>query len=97
MKPLSVVAPCLLVIQIQIQAVWFENIDKKSNMKQMEFHYSHVKNKILEHSNFLLSTFSNCLNNQKQLFLNYTVASNSYSFWADLLHKWPFIGYDWHP
>ena len=26
-----------------------------------------------------------------------TVANNSYSFWADLLYKWLFLGYDWHP
>ena len=27
----------------------------------------------------------------------HTVPNNSYRFWADLLHKWPFLGYDWHP
>ena len=27
----------------------------------------------------------------------YTVSNNSYCFWADLLHKWSFLGYDWHP
>ena len=26
-----------------------------------------------------------------------TVPNNSYCFWADLLHKWPFLWYDWHP
>ena len=26
-----------------------------------------------------------------------TVPNNSYSFWADLVHKWLFRGYDWHP
>ena len=26
-----------------------------------------------------------------------TVPNNSYRFWADLLHKWSFLGYDWHP
>ena len=27
----------------------------------------------------------------------YTVPDKSYRFWADLLHKWSFLGYDWHP
>jgi hypothetical protein len=26
-----------------------------------------------------------------------TVPNNSYSFWAYLVHKWSFKGYDWHP
>ena len=26
-----------------------------------------------------------------------TGPNNSYRFWADLLHKWSFLGYDWHP
>ena len=27
----------------------------------------------------------------------HTVPNNSYSFWADLVHKWLFLGYGWHP
>ena len=29
--------------------------------------------------------------------LESTFPNNSYRFWADLLHKWSFLGYDWHP
>ena len=26
-----------------------------------------------------------------------TVPNDSYNFWADLVHKWSYWGYDWHP
>ena len=46
-------------------------------------------------SEYLLSSFSNL---PHQILLNQnTVPNNSYCFWADLLHKWSFLGYDWHP
>ena len=25
------------------------------------------------------------------------MANNSYSFWTDLVHRWPFQGYGWQP
>ena len=30
-------------------------------------------------------------------FFKNTVPNNNYRFWADLLHKWSFLGYDWQP
>ena len=27
----------------------------------------------------------------------HTVPNNSYRFWADLVLRWPCLGYDWHP
>ena len=29
--------------------------------------------------------------------LRSTVPNNSYSFWTDLVQKWPLLRYDWHP
>ena len=31
------------------------------------------------------------------LFSRYTVANNSYRFWADLVYRWSILGYSWHP
>ena len=37
-------------------------------------------------------------NLNSKLFQFHTVPNNSYHFWADLLHKWSFLGYNWqHP